>query len=301
MRAQPSERTPDGDRPAAHSVRSADGNDSARPGCIRGPSHNTYWAICVGHGVDPFWRSFPVYTAVQRRRCSAAMSRRRYARKRSSSAASAHTIQRRHPPFSLRARTTPRSIQSSRLLGERSSLPATSRAHPSSGPSAAREEPRRRVFPSPSWRRSVWTRGTLQCCPLRKQGRVAVGLELAGNGIQRPACPGQFLDAGTHGGIVRALPIAGNGTYQHAFCLAASRPSDPDPHLLTRTLRLHLYPLDHVSDHLFAVRIRRRGSPPQRRNVGGELANGRAFLCGQDVRLRLEEAVLLLLELLLGL
>src|SRR5260221_10156935 len=68
----------------------------------------------------------------------------------------------------------------------------------------------------------------------------AVGLELARNGLQRPARRSQFLHAGTDVGIVRALPIASNRTHEHTFRLAASRPGDADLHLLARALRLDL-------------------------------------------------------------
>src|SRR5260370_4247441 len=129
----------------------------------------------------------------------------------------------------------------------------------------------------------------------------AVALELAGNGVQRPAGMRQFLDAGTEAGVITPVGVAGNGPYQHAFRLAAPSPGNPDPHLLARALYRDRDLLDHLSDNLFAVRIRRRGSVPQRRNIGGELANSRAFLTRQDARLLLEEAMILFLQRLLGL
>src|SRR5260221_1899602 len=129
----------------------------------------------------------------------------------------------------------------------------------------------------------------------------AVGLELARNGLQRPARRSQFLHAGTDVGIVRALPIASNRTHEHTFRLAASRPGDADLHLLARALRLDLHPLDHLANDFFAVCCGGRRSVPQGRNIGGKPANGRAFLTRQDAWLLLEEAMIVLLERLLGL
>src|SRR5258708_32368910 len=147
---------------------------SSRNVPVRRPSLKTYWTICVRHAVAPFWCVEILGTAVQRRRCSAATSRSRYPCKRSSSFASAHTIQRCHPPLSWRARTKPCSIQESRRLREVPSWLANSRAHHSSGPSTAREEPCPCVFPRPSWCRSVCTLATLQSCLLRSAGKPSV-------------------------------------------------------------------------------------------------------------------------------
>ena len=107
----------------------------------------------------------------------------------------------------------------------------------------------------------------------------AVGLELVRNSRQRPTRRRQFLDTGTEMGVIAPVGVAGNGPYQHTVRLAASRPGHADPDLLARTLRLHLYPLDHLADDFFAVRIRGGRSAPQCRNVGSELANRVAFLC----------------------
>src|SRR5260370_21511584 len=86
--------------------------------------------------------------------------------------------------------------------------------------------------------------------PRAAQRWKAVGRELAGNGVQRPTGMRQFLDAGTEAGVITPVGVAGNGPYQHAFRLAASRPGNPDPHLLARALRLHFHLLDHLSDNL---------------------------------------------------
>src|SRR5258708_15809585 len=57
---------------------------------------------------------------------------------------------------------------------------------------------------------------------------VALGHKLVGNGLQRPASTGQCLNAGAQAGVITALPVARNGTYEHALRLAA-------PTQLTRT------------------------------------------------------------------
>src|SRR5260370_38632841 len=106
----------------------------------------------------------------------------------------------------------------------------------------------------------------------------AVALELAGNGVQRPAGMRQFLDAGTEAGVITPVGVAGNGPYQHAFRLAAPSPGNPDPHLLARALCRDRDLLDHLSYHLFAVRSRRRGSVPQRRSSVGALPYRRPVL-----------------------
>jgi hypothetical protein len=97
--------------PCAHHLSSSAGSVKAIQTCARRPSLKTYWTICVRHAVAPFWCVEILGTAVQRRRCSAATSRSRYPCKRSRAFASAQTIQRCHPPLSLRARTKPCSIQ----------------------------------------------------------------------------------------------------------------------------------------------------------------------------------------------
>jgi hypothetical protein len=109
------------------------------------------------------------------------------------------------------------------------------------------------------------------------------------------------LDAGTQARVITAPCVARNGTDQHPLRLTASRPGDPDAHLLARALRIHRYALDHLPENLFAVRIRRRGRVPQRRDIGGELANGVAFLTRQDAQLLLEDAMIRVLQRLLRL
>src|SRR5258708_9444518 len=71
----------------------------------------------------------------------------------------------------------------------------------------------------------------------------AVGLELARNGLQRPARRSQYLHAGTDVGIVRALPITCKRPHAHTFLLAPSPPGHSDTHHHALALTLHTSPL----------------------------------------------------------
>src|SRR5258707_6738246 len=106
--------------------------------------------------------------------------------------------------------------------------------------------------------------------PRAAQRWKAVGRELAGNGVQRPTGMRQFLDAGTEAGVITPVGVAGNGPYQHALPLAAPSPGNPDPHPLAPALCRDLDLLDHLSDPLLSVRIRRRWRVPHRPALVGE-------------------------------
>src|SRR5262249_43072392 len=72
------------------------------------------------------------------------------------------------------------------------------------------------------------------------QWRIALCGELVCDGIERPTRARQVLDAGTQAGIVRALRIAGDGTYEPTFRLPTPCPGDTYAHLFTRALHVHL-------------------------------------------------------------
>jgi hypothetical protein len=78
---------------------------------------------------------------------------------------------------------------------------------------------------------------------------IAVGLELVGYCLQRLACSGQCLDAGTDGVVVRALPIARNEPHDQALGLAAADPAHPHAHLLARVVRVYFDALDDRSGY----------------------------------------------------
>ncbi len=131
-------------------------------------------------------------------------------------------------------------------------------------------------------------------------GRIAVGVELVGYRRGAPAGEGELPHPRAQRRVVTPVSIPRNGPHDQARGLAPADPGDPHAHLLALALRVHLDVLDDLPHDLFPVGRRGRRRGPERRNICRELADGLALRLRQHAGLLSHEAVVVLLQLLLG-
>jgi hypothetical protein len=136
---------------------------------------------------------------------------------------------------------------------------------------------------------------------LRLFGRVEALLRQTGRDLDG-AIPGlrESLNTLTEQGIIAQVLDAANGARDDPGGDASSDPFDRDLETFACAFPGHNHAVDNLSDNLFTLRHRRGGGMPEGRNVVGELRDGLPLCSRQGLGLRLDKALVLLLQLSVG-
>src|SRR5262249_28008896 len=108
------------------------------------------------------------------------------------------------------------------------------------------------------------------------------------------------LNTLTEHGIIAQVLDAANGARDGPGGDASSDPFDRDLETFARAFPGHNHAVDNLSDNLFALCHCRGGGMPEGRNVVGELRDGLPLCPRQGLGLRLDKALVLLLQLPVG-